>query len=326
MDATFVVFQLVMASIVHGALLIRGPNQNIMEGDSVTLECLYSDNAFNISRVRFESFSELLKMWRPVWPTSWCFYDLNVEQVDDKMVLHVPHVAHFAEGFFRCVSDDHTLSAPNNASKTLSFKVHYLGEVHLSREGFSNFIGLPQELRVQRGDDVVLKCSASSSEEPDYCWYKEGDDWILPSSVITLKKVSDMDSGVYTCTVEHPTALLEKMRNISLVVLPGNVSNGMLGLLRYAGEAQGIVDLTPHTLRLRSAENANWFETHSGHLVLMTFGLPVLAAVLSACIYHRKKSAKRKPIDDRSQTKPIYKDSTEALHSNSRDKQPLVAV
>ncbi|XP_061631742.1 netrin receptor DCC isoform X4 [Phyllopteryx taeniolatus] len=226
MDATFVVFQLVMASIVHGALLIRGPNQNIMEGDSVTLECLYSDNAFNISRVRFESFSELLKMWRPVWPTSWCFYDLNVEQVDDKMVLHVPHVAHFAEGFFRCVSDDHTLSAPNNASKTLSFKVHYLGEVHLSREGFSNFIGLPQELRVQRGDDVVLKCSASSSEEPDYCWYKEGDDWILPSSVITLKKVSDMDSGVYTCTVEHPTALLEKMRNISLVVLPGlrNVS------------------------------------------------------------------------------------------------------
>ncbi|XP_061676348.1 uncharacterized protein si:ch211-79k12.1 isoform X2 [Syngnathoides biaculeatus] len=287
-----------MWSLQLSELLIRGPNHNIIEGDSVTLECLYSDNAFDISRVSFESFSEILGMWRPVWRTSWCFYDLNVEEVDDRLVLHVPHVAHFAEGVFRCVSDDPALSAPNNASKTLSFIVHYLGEVYLSREGLSNFLGLPGELRVLEGDDVVLQCSSSSSEEPNYCWYKEGDDWILPSSVMTLKKVSAMDSGVYTCTVEHPTVLLEKMRNISLIVLP---------------------------------ENTIWFDSYSGPIVLTTslmvaFGLVVFVAVLTTWTCHRNRSVNIKPIDDRSQIQPIYKNSAQAPHSNGGDKQPLFAV
>ncbi|XP_051921242.1 hemicentin-2-like [Hippocampus zosterae] len=298
MDLFFVAFCLGMASLVDGDLLIRGPNQSVMEGESVTLECLYSQNEYNISHVRFESFSQMLQMWHSVWPASWCFYNMNVEQVDDKMVLHVSHVASFFEGLFRCVSDDGALSAPNNVSKTLSLKVNYLGQVYLSREGYSSFLGLSQEIRVQKGDDVTLKCSASCSEEPDYRWYKEGNDWILPSPVMTLRKVSPADSGVYTCVVEHPSASLSKMRNISLVVLP---------------------------------EDASWFETHTGRLVLMTSlvaigSLSLLVAALSVCIYRRKKRAETRPIDDRSQTNPIYKDSKEALHSSCGDKQPLVAV
>ncbi|XP_077383733.1 uncharacterized protein LOC144022638 isoform X2 [Festucalex cinctus] len=297
MDLLSVLFFLGMTFHVDGSLLIRGPSEVVMEGDSVTLECLFSDNESNISHVRFETFSQVLQMWHRVWPGSWCLYDLNVEQVDDKLVMHVPHVVLFSDGLFRCVSDDRTLSAPNGVSETLSIKVHYLGDVHLSREGFSSFLGLPQELRVRQGDDVALKCSASSSEEPNYCWYKEGDDWILPLPAMTLKKVSATDSGVYTCTAEHPSTLINKTHSISLVVLP----------------------------------DASWFETHTGRLVLMTSlvatcGLSMLVAALSVCIYRRRKRTRTKPIDDRSQTKPIYKDSSEALQLNYGDKQPLVAV
>lgn len=47
-----------------------------------------------------------------------------------------------------------------------------MGELSLSREGYSSYLGIPQELKVRLGDEVVLKCSASSSEEPSYFWNK----------------------------------------------------------------------------------------------------------------------------------------------------------
>lgn len=53
------------------------------------------------------------------------------------------------------------------------FLIVDLGDVYLYREGYNSFLGLSQEIRVQKGDDVTLKCSASCSEEPNYCWYKE---------------------------------------------------------------------------------------------------------------------------------------------------------
>lgn len=48
-----------------------------------------------------------------------------------------------------------------------------MGELSLTREGYSSYLGVPQELKVRAGDDVVVKCSASSSEEPSYYWQKE---------------------------------------------------------------------------------------------------------------------------------------------------------
>lgn len=48
-----------------------------------------------------------------------------------------------------------------------------MGELSLSREGYTGYLGTPHELKVRLGDDVVVKCSASSSEEPSYFWYKE---------------------------------------------------------------------------------------------------------------------------------------------------------
>lgn len=48
-----------------------------------------------------------------------------------------------------------------------------MGELSLSREGYTSYLGVPEQLRVQLGDDVVVKCSASSSEEPNFFWKKD---------------------------------------------------------------------------------------------------------------------------------------------------------
>lgn len=47
-----------------------------------------------------------------------------------------------------------------------------MGELCLSRVGYSSYMGISQELKVHHGDDVVLTCAASSSEEPSYFWNK----------------------------------------------------------------------------------------------------------------------------------------------------------
>lgn len=65
---------------------------------------------------------------------------------------------------------------PDHASPlslSLSRCVSDMGELLLSREGYTSYLSVPQDLKVHPGDDVVLTCSASSSEEPSYSWLKE---------------------------------------------------------------------------------------------------------------------------------------------------------
>ncbi|XP_071324706.1 cell surface glycoprotein MUC18 [Trachinotus anak] len=294
-----------LVALIHGSyatLLIKGPTQPVLEGDRITLECLYSDSELNISQVHFEIFSKYMQTWHPVVDLdfrSWCFSRREVELLTgDGLVLSIPHAGRYSEGPYRCVSDAENVTAPDNASQPLAFKVHYMGELLLSREGYTSYLGVPQELKVQPGDDVVLKCSASSSEEPSYYWHKEGSDWILPSSKLTLKKVSATDGGLYTCMAEHPSVeSLSKKRRVSITVL---------------------------------SENAPWYESTNGRLILMTSAAAValLVFILSVSIFlcRRAKQARtsKGPIDDRSQKKPIYKASSESLPSACGDKQPLV--
>lgn len=47
-----------------------------------------------------------------------------------------------------------------------------MGELSLTREGYTSFLGVSQELKVRVGDDVVLNCSASSSDELSFSWNK----------------------------------------------------------------------------------------------------------------------------------------------------------
>lgn len=47
----------------HAAsLVIKGPTEPVLEGDTVTLECLYTDSDLNISQVHFEVYSKV--SWR----------------------------------------------------------------------------------------------------------------------------------------------------------------------------------------------------------------------------------------------------------------------
>lgn len=44
----------------HAAkLLIKGPNETVVMGDTVALDCMYSDSELNVSQVHFEVFYEV---------------------------------------------------------------------------------------------------------------------------------------------------------------------------------------------------------------------------------------------------------------------------
>ncbi|XP_042345969.1 hemicentin-2 [Plectropomus leopardus] len=290
-----------LVALINGSyatLIIKGPTQPVLEGDRVTLECLLTDSEFNISQVRFEVFSQYMQSWRPVWQRFYCFHSMPIEQTTDSLTMTIPFVQSYYEGPYRCVSDTENVTELDRSSQPLSFKVHYLRELSLSVQGYTSYLGVPQELRVRVGDDVVVTCSTSASEEPSYLWSKDGDDWILPSSTLTLRKIRATDEGQYTCIAEHPTVdSLSKKRTISIIVLP---------------------------------EDAPWYESSNGRLMLMTSAAAVslLVFILSMSVFlcRRAKQAKtsKGPIDDRSQKKPIYKASVESLPSTCADKQPLV--
>uniref|UniRef100_A0A3Q0SFK2 Si:ch211-79k12.1 n=1 Tax=Amphilophus citrinellus TaxID=61819 RepID=A0A3Q0SFK2_AMPCI len=239
-------------------LVIKGPPEPVVEGQMITLECRYTDADHNISQVHFEVFSKVRKEKRR-----------------------------------RCGITEQDPITPSHSHCVLD-----MGELSLSREGYTGYLGVPHELKVRLGDDVLVKCSASSSEEPNYYWYKEGSDWILPSSSLKLSKVNAMDEGQYTCSAEHPSVeFLSKKRTISITVLP---------------------------------EDAHWYETSDGRLMLMTSAAAValivfiLSMIVFLCRRAKQTKTSKGPIDDRSQKKPIYRASVESLPSTSGDKQPLV--
>uniref|UniRef100_A0A3Q3WAC5 Ig-like domain-containing protein n=1 Tax=Mola mola TaxID=94237 RepID=A0A3Q3WAC5_MOLML len=287
-----VVLLAILVATEETTLLIKGPTKPVLEGESVTLECLSSDPELNISQVHFEIFSKYMQTWRPIQERSWCYYTVQIKQTPESLVLSIPHAGSFYEGPYRCVSNAENVTEPERSSEVLAFKVH------CECLGYLSYFGASQELVVRVGEDVVLKCSTSSSEEPSYTWKKNGYDWILPSSVLTLKKVSTEDQGQYTCMAKHPSVeSFSKSRSISITVLP---------------------------------ENASWYKTSNGRLMLMTSvaAATLLVFILSVSVFlcrrARKTTTSKGPIDDRSQKKPIYKSSAESLPSTCGDKQPLV--
>uniref|UniRef100_A0A3Q3JV87 Ig-like domain-containing protein n=1 Tax=Monopterus albus TaxID=43700 RepID=A0A3Q3JV87_MONAL len=285
----------------------KGPTEPVLEGQPIQLECLYSDSELNISQVHFEVFSKVSRRnkWlggceRKQWfYERWCFswrMSPFIEQTTNSLVLYIHYAGRFSEGPYRCVSDSENVTAPDNVSQPLTFKVFYLGEVSVSRAGYTRYLDLSQELRVHPGDDVVLKCSASSSEEPNYFWQKELTKHFLPCLFHFIMLFHS--PGQYTCTAEHPSVdSFSKKRTISITVL---------------------------------SENAAWYESTNGHLILMTLAAVValLVFILSMTVFlcRRAKQAKthKGPIDDRSQKKPIYKTSVESVPSTCGDNQPLV--
>ncbi|XP_038163009.1 uncharacterized protein si:ch211-79k12.1 [Cyprinodon tularosa] len=294
-----------VVALIHGitgTLIIKGPAEPVLEGTAVHLECLYVDSDLNVSEVHFEYLSPYSSnTWRRVYGYNlgrWCFGDSDYYTEELRGRLDIPYPYRYSGVSFRCVSDNENVTAPDNASEPLAFKVQYMRELSVYMEGYSKYLGLPEDLKVRNGDDVELKCSASSSEEPNYYWQKEDSDWILPSPVLTLKKVTPMDGGKYTCMAQHPSVKsLSRKRTISITLL---------------------------------TEDAAWYETTNGRLWLMlsagAASLVVFIISVSVFLCRRAKSVRtsKGPIDDHSQKKPIYKSSVESLPSTSGDKQPLV--
>ncbi|XP_027009328.1 uncharacterized protein si:ch211-79k12.1 [Tachysurus fulvidraco] len=302
-----VLFIAVMVGLVRdntASLFVQGPTENVMEGDRVTLECLDTEAETNMSSVHFEKLSRHTEMWHRLDMSGYgyyyrrCFwYDADVTREDGRLLLTLARVQSWSAGMYRCMPD---ITDLDNSSVPFKLTVHFLREVSVNRAGSSTFyryLAPEDELRVPQGEDVELDCSSSGSETPTYTWLKEGEDWIIPSSKIKLKNVHEENSGKYTCTAQHPTvSSLIKKRTIKLTVLP---------------------------------EESAWYESTTGRIYLiMSAALAVFLVIIMAMtifLCRRTRPNKSKgPIDDQSQTKPIYKNSVESLNSTTGDKQPLV--
>ncbi|XP_059194749.1 uncharacterized protein si:ch211-79k12.1 [Centropristis striata] len=293
-----------LVALIHGSyatLLIKGPTHFVTPRTPAILECQYSDSEHNISQVFFEYLD----------PTGWHLYDETwydqriafcgpwrffVKRTEEQVALQLNYMINVRFPH-RCVSHAENVTDADRYSQPLSLKVYDFRYMELQRDGYSMSLN-GKELKVRQGEDVVVNCSATSSEEPRFSWSRDGDDWILPSPTLTLRKIKETDGGKYTCIADHPTEddLTNKL-SFTITVLP---------------------------------EDAPWYETSYGRLVLMTSaaGASLLVFVLSMSIFlcRRAKQAKtsKGPIDDRSQKKPIYKTSVESLPSTCADKQPLV--
>ncbi|KAM4601306.1 zwei Ig domain protein zig-1 [Polymixia lowei] len=302
MKGLLVTFLIAVIHGSHAALVIKGPSEPILSREPVTLECLSTNPDVNISQVHFESFSKYTQTWYRLDPESSRYHFrcmavdyFAVENKKSRLVLYISSASTYQADTFRCVSDDLNATAPENSSEPLTLKVHFMEELRLHRTGLTYYLDSGVNLKVLPGEDVEVECSVRSSETPEYFWQKEGGDWILPSSKLSLKKVGALDAGMYTCTAQNPTvASLRKSRAITVSVL---------------------------------SDDASWYETSTGRLVLMTSAAAValLVFVLSVSVFlcRRAKSSKG-PINDGSQKKPIYRNSVESLPSTCGDKQPLV--
>ncbi|KAI5620554.1 hypothetical protein C0J50_20021 [Silurus asotus] len=300
----------VLLALLHNStasLFVKGPTEPVLEGDSVTLECLDLDSEHNMTLVYFEKMSRHFQMWHRLDGYGYgyghyyrrCFWnDLDVMREDGRLILMLPRVQYWYSGIYRCVS--YNTSDLNNSSLPFKLTVHYMREVSVSRPNtnvVSRYLAPQDDLRIRIGEDVELNCSTTASETPQYSWLKEGEDWMVPSSTLKLKQVREQDSGQYTCTAQHPSvSSLSKKRTIHITVLP---------------------------------EDAAWYESTTGRIFLfMGASVVVLAIIvfsLTVFLCTRARQNKSKgPIDDHSQKKPIYKNSVESLTSTAGDKQPLV--
>ncbi|XP_066575431.1 uncharacterized protein LOC136764946 [Amia ocellicauda] len=314
------------------SLVLEGPAAPVLEGHSVTLQCL-SDLEDDMSSVHFEKYSQYMDRWYRLDQSRVmrCWYlQVNATREPGRLVLTVSQVQSWHSGPYRCVRQNLTDNSNNNSSSSdgdnyeddysyrhryyyqhsdntpnytdisnsISVPVHYMRDVSIYKDSnfYSRYSGQLQDLCVPEGGDVEVDCSTSASETPLYTWSREGNDWVEQSSKLKLRRVRVEDSGKYTCTASHPSvSQLRKSKTLTLIVTP---------------------------------EELPWLQSSQGRLVLITSVpgavLLLLTLGLSVCLYRHRKITSKGPLDDHSQKKPIYKTSVESLPSTTMDTQPLV--
>ncbi|KAK7887283.1 hypothetical protein WMY93_026904 [Mugilogobius chulae] len=210
MKTLLVALVIALVHCSNAELIIRGPTEPVLAWRPFKVECLLNSSEYTINDVRMEHF---YNEWRNVTVDKKgprCFRPMTAVRGEDKLTLEILFLAPMQGGLYRCVLDGPNVTTPEY-TETLNFTVHYL---YMSRPQYTRngkragrCMLPPSEIvpvQVQPGDNVEVTCSVSSSENPDIFWYKEGDDWILPSSVLRLESVNAQDEGLYTCNAEHP--------------------------------------------------------------------------------------------------------------------------
>ncbi|XP_063168616.1 basal cell adhesion molecule-like [Candoia aspera] len=273
----------------------------ILEGNNLTLECLLSDGD-DLSEFTFQKYSKWLHSWISLDKTQelrcW-FYDVAVSRDNGRLLLTISDLQSWHAGRYRCAS----MNATDNttSSNELDLNLEYLHNVFVSHS--ESWCGtLWDSVTVLKGSDLQLRCSADASQPPIYEWIREGDDWILPSSSLTLTKITQDQAGTYTCQVHHPTLpQLTKSTSIQVYVEDSKRSSALGSVLSFH----------PTTLVLT---------------VVLPAVLLLMTILMFAFLIPRRKAAamKKMALEKSGQRTPIYKGSLDSVPSVVGDTQPLV--
>ncbi|KAJ1132869.1 hypothetical protein NDU88_011170 [Pleurodeles waltl] len=206
-------------------VLLEHNSDTVLEGDDVTLECL-SDDVEDMSGYTFQKYSKWMRTWlnlnTPHTFRCW-YYDVNITRSEGRLLLHIEDIQPWQVGPYRCVARDGDNSTEGNATTSESFTIpfYYVRNVYISRVNvWCGTVG--SEEFIEEGSDVELRCRAEtdSPKEAIYEWSRKGDDWIVASKTLILKKFGKEDAGIYTCQARHPVLFnLVKSKSVQLQVV-----------------------------------------------------------------------------------------------------------
>ncbi|XP_074836895.1 basal cell adhesion molecule-like [Carettochelys insculpta] len=272
----------------------------ILEGSNVTLECL-SEGATDMSQFTFQKYSRWLHTWvsldKPDQLRCW-FYRVTVMRPDGRLLLGLGALQSWHAGAYRCVATNST--ANDSTSSEFILHMEYLHSIFLSQaHSWCGTVG--DSVAVLEGEDLELQCSADASQPPEYEWSRQGEDWVVVGSTLSLRQVRPEQAGTYECRAQ-------------LLHLP------------QLAQRRAV------RLHVEGVQRSTWLEPELGlstPLLLLAVGLPALLLLLLVLglglfLLRRHNSAKTPAQEEPSQRTPIYKGSLESLPSVVGDKQPLV--
>ncbi|XP_048357394.1 sialic acid-binding Ig-like lectin 16 [Sphaerodactylus townsendi] len=294
-----------LRTALAGVPIIRLSAQDgpFLEDSNVTMECLTDEEGEDLSEFFFQKYSKWLHAWITLDSESqlrcW-FYDVTVSHEDGRLLLNIANLQAWHTGPYRCASNNATGNA--SVSEAQDLQVEYLHNVFLSQS--NTWCGtMGETLTMAEGANLELLCSADASKDPIYEWSREGDDWIVVSSSLTLPKVSREQAGTYTCKAQHPDLpQLTKSKSVQLFVKSSERFFTLESVLPQSTPMLALAVAVPAAL-----------------LLLVVLGFAVL-------IPRYRAAAKKKGVpEDSGQRTPIYKGSLESVPSVVvGDTHPLV--
>uniref|UniRef100_A0A8D0HJL7 Ig-like domain-containing protein n=1 Tax=Sphenodon punctatus TaxID=8508 RepID=A0A8D0HJL7_SPHPU len=270
----------------------------ILEGSSVSLECLTDEDGEDLSGFTFQKYSKWLGTWisldQPDRLRCW-FYDVNVTREDGRLLMGIVDLQSWHAGAYRCVGSNAT--GNGSVSQELDLRVEYLRKIFLTR--LNTWCGtVGDSVTVHEGSDLVIACMADASQTPLYEWSREGDDWIMVSHLLTLHRVSQEQAGTYVCQAQHPE----------------------LPQLTASQTLQVDVERTERSYALDSFSPVMALAVAVPAVLLLLLVLALAIFILQRRAVTTKKSA----LEDSGQRTPIYKGSLESVPSITGDTHPLV--